>query len=67
MSEWQPIETAPDDGRAFLAINIYDCQWICTKLDGRIIGVGEAACSAAVGVARLATHWQPLPEPPKQP
>lgn len=20
MSEWQPIETAPDDGRAFLAI-----------------------------------------------
>lgn len=61
---WRPIQTAPNDGRAFLAIGSMRQQWICAKLNGRIIGLGQATVEVANTVAKTATHWIPLPEPP---
>ena len=66
MSKWQPIETAPKDGRAFLVIDLFNQQWICVKQDdGRIIGIGQKVIALAERIARDATHWMMLPEPPK--
>ncbi|MCA3186971.1 MAG: DUF551 domain-containing protein [Cupriavidus sp.] len=66
MSEWQPIETAPKDGRVvllcvkvngspFVATGGYDSHWTgqCWVLDNRRIPSGSSI-----------THWMPLPKPP---
>lgn len=75
MSEWQPIETAPKDGRDILV-------WMPLG-DGRgnptvavvdwYVANGESHWRIAEGVfGPLAldfppTHWMPLPEPPTAP
>jgi len=66
---WQPIETAPKDGRWMLGawINADDgCGYVTATVryeggaDWREkIGMG---CG---GPCSCPTHWQPLPEPPK--
>lgn len=72
--EWQPIETAPKDGTAFLAIEAFsrvdeednlhpgDCEvvkWSKTA-DGWI------AFGVKLGSFEP-THWMPLPPPPDTP
>lgn len=70
MSEWQPIETAPDDGSHFVA-------WFTTSYGGfahicaidkfrgeRRISSTWAYYSEAPDMSNV-THWMPLPKPPK--
>lgn len=64
MSEWQLIETAPKKGKIDLwcdGIRFTGCYWdhIC----------GEYRTSGTAGVLQRiknATHWMPIPDPPKQ-
>lgn len=74
MSEWKTIDSAPKDGTTILAFYPLDGlsnSWC------RVVPVFWAsrpqqwifASRAASGfsAAYLPTHWQPLPEPPKEP
>jgi hypothetical protein len=72
MSEWQPIETAPKDGTRIL-LYAKDCAFTGAWRAGpryfnhwsaKII---EAAATWRLddGSAYAATHWMPLPEPPR--
>lgn len=63
-NDWQPIETAPKDGKSILVVN---GNWIVTAHWHR-----SQQCWASCGPTyeRLPwdeqpTHWMPLPEPPK--
>ena len=71
MSEWQPIETAPKDGTKVLAAHFGDksSNWY-----GRMAvdfyhdaAAGDAFTGWGAFNSRHwpATHWMPLPEPPK--
>lgn len=77
MSEWQPITTAPKDGRKALvyrplAANSGD-EPIAVK---RLIGGNRGCWDSTVPEGAVATnptdgachttHWMPLPEPPKE-
>lgn len=74
MSDWQPIETAPKDGTR---VNLWckrwrpdndsfshrwfpDCYW--TKGDSM---TNHNARWVNMDTAWFATHWMPLPEPPR--
>jgi hypothetical protein len=66
MSEWQPIETAPRDGAVVLLADfnrptwkVYSALWDTTwrKPSWRTIDNR--------GLYDKATHWMPLPTPPK--
>ncbi len=66
MSEWQPIATAPKDGRALLV------TWIETWPDGnyhieacRQQGGTWFYCYDGEMPNLPPTHWMPIPEPPK--
>ncbi len=68
MSEWQPIATAPKDGTVIL---IYGDEAMTTAY-WRHIQMGRdgywalwCAGSYAEDDEVNATHWMPLPEPPK--
>lgn len=50
MNEWQPIESAPKDGREILT-------W------SEIMGM--AVWPSTAKWERHVTHWMPLPEPPE--
>jgi hypothetical protein len=79
MTEWQPIETAPRDGRdVLLTVGIvrpemyYDCavaRWN-KKWQRWLIGDPEAEYKTERQVEHdefgSPTHWMPLPEPPTQ-
>lgn len=66
MTAWQPIETAPKDGRRFLAV-VDDCvriaMWTKTShvpLYGFcLVDQGAEDCDLC-----KPTHWMPLPPPP---
>ena len=71
MSEWQPIETAPKDGREIL---LYDGDRVTFGgyLNAQSQGVEpqaehETFCGwwSVSGSDDVFTHWMPLPEPPK--
>lgn len=62
MSEWQPIETAPlsNGSNAFLAfIPGHGCSVCNRHMSGVVFS------NATGRVVSRATHWQPLPDPPK--
>jgi hypothetical protein len=67
VSDWQPIETAPKDGTEILAYSprdyagIFKTAWRPTDCPGW--GSIDSCCAYYVDME--ATHWMPLPEPPK--
>lgn len=56
VSEWQPIETAPDDVYVLLAHIDWLGEW-------RVFS-GLAGCKKGGWKHGHATHWMPLPAPP---
>jgi len=59
--EWQPIETAPQDGTEILIAGRYDFSGVWDMAVGDCRG-GKAR--PFVG-EHTATHWMPLPAPPQ--
>ena len=61
-AEWQPIETAPEDGK-YLVYSEYDGGFICVKtgVEMRRLRVWAKHDKEPC----IYSHWQPLPEPPK--
>jgi hypothetical protein len=60
---WQPIETAPKDGGALLGCYLTDSSSVTRVMfwddeDGRWVTAGG-------GLSHQATHWMPLPAPPR--
>jgi hypothetical protein len=70
VSEWQPIETAPKDGRFLVAGGKWKGEWYGTK-DYSGVALVEADSFYIANAEYYSpcidspTHWQPLPEPPK--
>lgn len=74
MSEWQPIETAPKDGTAIL-VRFKHLNFKYAKTDEER-DLWHEICVAKwidhndggwtwYGICGQATHWMPLPDPPK--
>jgi len=63
---WQPIETAPKDGREILTYGKDDDGeeyfWVCGWWPYPTHEEGHWTCWH---VSDWATHWMPLPEPPR--
>ena len=60
MGEWQPIETAPKDGRDLL---LYPSVFVGVPVHvGKFYGGAWRMQHLAMG--RDPTHWMPLPDPP---
>ena len=69
MSEWKPIKTAPLDGQCkpFLAYSSHiNAMVVCYAVPSRISGGVAAIVDWNASSFRDATHWMPLPEPPKE-
>lgn len=66
--KWLPIESAPGDGQT---VCLYGCfhkgKWY-QKIAARGKGVGGLHVNIPTGFRMFegATHWQPLPQPPKE-
>lgn len=58
-SEWQPIETAPKDGKTIILVVEYG--YVYTG-----IFHNDGYCQDLTGAGLDPTHWMPLPQPPKQ-
>jgi hypothetical protein len=72
MSEWHPIDTAPDEG-FFLVANFsaertdgWDCsvKVVYKDIDGRLVAHIDNAAIEYLYLDGPATHWMPLPNPP---
>jgi hypothetical protein len=73
---WQPIETAPKDGRTVLVFKRTEPCWSIVGLAFWFGGENDTICGwMSYGIPRLdqepntlglahPTHWMPLPEPP---
>ncbi len=64
--DWQPIETAPKDGKPFMAITDYGffclLEWT-QENGGEFWRTNGCRRCDTMGFGGL-THWRPLPEPP---
>ena len=58
-TEWQPIETAPKDGKTIIIIVEYG--YVYTGIFDN-----DGYCQDLAGAGLDPTHWMPLPQPPKQ-
>lgn len=69
MSEWQPIETAPRDGREIIAYRPFAFKHgdaaICVCRSTAEKHFAWDGGENYTDRANTATHWMPLPEPPK--
>jgi len=63
-TSWQPIATAPKDGRSFLAASPASSVFFAHWANGVVDGCSWTDEAGYEG--RHATHWQPLPFPPLQ-
>lgn len=62
---WEPIESAPHNKAVLLAWKDWrDGQW-CMAVDAYSTGQRYANGYSTVSNHGSATHWMPLPEPPK--
>lgn len=67
---WQPIETAPKDGTVVLVCGknargsyyVTDAKWYCGAWC-----LFDCAEDSHTYPSDYHTHWQPIPEPPKEP
>jgi len=60
---WQPIATAPKDGTNFLAVSYASSVFLAHWANGVVDSCSyDNDCGYS---SRFATHWMPLPEPPK--
>ena len=70
MSEWQPIETAPRDGRWFLVIcddiflPVFGRYEQALKDTGTCLGIHFVIEAHGTQNTASPTHWMPLPAPP---
>ena len=67
MSEWQPIETAPRDKRVLIwsGQEMYCAHWSRNPMTRDVAwSVAEWGTEGEQALVK-ATHWMPLPEPPK--
>lgn len=64
--EWQPIETAPKDGRSFIGYNpfteAHEAYWDASA-ESWVIRTWHTGMEGPWFPGL--THWMPLPEPPK--
>ena len=66
MTDWQPIETAPKDGTVVLIFEPSREKWKINSAYWPNHWHKPCFLSAGQGVMLdKATHWMPLPEPPK--
>lgn len=73
MNNWQPIETAPKDGKPFLAWDGNRChypgvaRYVEHGHSGRYQSTLEEIALLVRGCyySMPLTHWMPLPEPPQ--
>lgn len=68
-NQWQPIETAPKDGREILVYGIWTGEIYgpdaMPSIGVAFSGSLELTLGDAYSCGCDATHWMPLPEPPK--
>lgn len=66
-ANWQPIETAPKEGETKALYGCYKNGKWYTQITARGSGVGGLHVNVPTGFRSYtgATHWMPLPEPPK--
>jgi hypothetical protein len=69
MEDWQPIETAPVDGRQFLAVHagsrVQRISWHGKTSHIPLYGWCHGDDPEDIDLWRP-THWQPLPEAPSE-
>ena len=63
MNDWNPIETAPNNGKRFLAGTIIKNHRLVIAIKN---AHGIILDENLQPVYWPMTHWQPLPEPPKE-
>jgi hypothetical protein len=61
MSEWQPIETAPKDGRFLVFLSDGAVEVAKRIPNSKTMVIGGAF---SFDRSEKPTHWMPLPEPP---
>lgn len=82
MTQWQPIETAPKDGKKVLIVangviyaawwnSEFENQWDEETSEYRYVGAWTDDAVESFGYETVAsyepTHWMPLPDPPEAP
>lgn len=67
MSEWQPIETAPQDGTEMLGYRAgkYANAYRVQRDDCEMWYFGGLSASIRIRPDAKPTHWMPLPSPPE--
>ena len=71
MNSWQPRETAPKDGKRFLAFTAdyefgkrFNCRVQEAKWTGKTPDDRYGSFQSSNG--QIITHWMPLPDPPAE-
>lgn len=67
MSEWKPIETAPKDGKTDFLVFGYWTPSFRSPQPRMAVATRRSDETFFVALNAEATHWMPLPEPPKAP
>lgn len=65
MTDWQPIETSPRDGTSILICGGLMPDPFVAEWDDRQKYWKSASCIDQYYGSHDATHWMPLPDPPK--
>jgi|SRR5690606_2198354 len=67
--KWQPIDTAPKDEMFIWTYKKFDGKWSIGLAYQNVSGTFSDVYGYRHGyrdINKKATHWQPLPEPPKE-